>query len=72
LANGVGVGDRDYCGPDDEYRAALWNRTDQPVTIARGERIAQILILPQPSIELIEDPTVFEGKNRGGFGTTGS
>ncbi len=27
LANGIGVGDADYCGDNDEYRAALYNRT---------------------------------------------
>jgi dUTP pyrophosphatase len=72
LANSVGVGDRDYCGENDEYMAALWNMSDQAVIVKRGERIVQILILERPHIELIEDPQAFDKRSRGGYGTTGT
>src|SRR5258708_32742097 len=39
MANGIGVGDEDYCGDEDEYKAALFNFTDQKVVIEKGERI---------------------------------
>ncbi len=71
MANGIGVGDSDYCGDSDEYRAALYNFSDEPVTIERGERIVQLLILTRQKITLTEK-TRFTGPDRGGFGTTGT
>jgi dUTP pyrophosphatase len=70
LANGIGVGDEDYCGDQDEYRAFLLNFTDQPVTIPRGERIVQLLIMPSLRAE-IEEVEHLTGPDRGGFGSTG-
>jgi len=70
MANGIGVGDSDYCGDGDEYRAALLNYTDQSVTIERGERIVQMIILPFEKVNLTEVET-FGTKDRGGFGSTG-
>lgn len=69
LANGIGVGDTDYCGDNDEYRAALWNRTDSPVKIEKGERIVQMLILPYTKVE-IEAVEHLGNVDRGGFGST--
>lgn len=43
LANGVGVIDSGYRG---EVRLALRNDTDAPVVIAKGQRIAQIVVIP--------------------------
>jgi len=71
MANGIGVGDEDYCGDNDEYRAALWNFTQQPVTIERGERIVQMIVMQREPVEL-EIVEKLEGKDRGGFGSTGS
>lgn len=70
LANGVGVGDFDYRGNDDEYKAAIFNFTKEAVTIARGERIVQLIILHYDRVELHELSS-FEGPNRGGIGSTG-
>lgn len=70
LANGIGVGDADFCGDNDEYQAALLNFSHQPVTIERGERIVQIVILPRPPVVIEEVAQMIE-PNRGGFGTTG-
>jgi dUTP pyrophosphatase len=69
-ANGIGVGDSDYCGDDDEYRAALFNFTQKKVVVERGERVTQIIILPREKIEFTEVKKM-SAKNRGGFGTTG-
>lgn len=70
LANGVGVGDYDYRGDQDEYIAALFNFSSTTVEIKRGERLAQLLILPVAKVEIVEKST-FESQNRGGFGSTG-
>src|SRR3989338_2943214 len=44
LANSVGIVDQDYCGNDDEYLAALYNFSEAPVSISRGERLLQGII----------------------------
>ena len=70
MANGIGVGDYDYRGDGDEYKAALLNFTDEKVIIERGERIAQMIIMPREKVEF-DEREFFETKNRGGFGSTG-
>lgn len=70
IPHGVGIVDRDYCGPDDEMTVQVYNFTDAPVTIERGERIAQAMLCPVASCELVEvEPRT--DKSRGGFGSTG-
>ncbi|MDP1569739.1 MAG: dUTP diphosphatase [Vicinamibacterales bacterium] len=70
VANGVGVIDADYCGPADEIKVQVLNITDQPVAIARGDRLAQGLVLAAPRIEWDESAAA-TGASRGGFGSTG-
>jgi len=70
-AGGIGVMDPDFCGDEDEYKAALFNPTDKPVTIARGERIMQVVFLPLVHPQ-IEEVTSMKSPSRGGFGTTGA
>jgi dUTP pyrophosphatase len=70
MANGIGIGDHDFSGDNDEYQAALLNFTDTPVTIPRGERIAQMMIMPRERVAIKEVESL--GKpDRGGFGSTG-
>src|SRR3989344_9509051 len=65
-ANGFGVGDRDYSGNEDEYKAALLNFTDKDVVVERGERIMQVVISPVVHVEfLLAD--VMGHDNVGGF-----
>src|SRR6185295_8740414 len=45
VANGVGVVDPDYCGPKDEIKIEVFNFTSSRVKIARGDRLAQGIIL---------------------------
>lgn len=71
VANGVGVIDADYCGPDDEIKIQVLNITDAPVTVARGDRIAQGILLPCPRIEW-EEVAEMSVPTRGGFGSTGN
>lgn len=70
VPHGIGVIDQDYCGPNDELCVQVYNFTETPVTILRGERIAQCIVSPVIKCELVEKPISTE-KNRGGFGTTG-
>ena len=70
VANGVGVIDSDYCGPADEVKIQVINVTDQPVTVAAGDRIAQGMVLAAPRVTFVET-RVADGPSRGGFGSTG-
>ncbi len=69
-ANGIGVIDSDYCGPEDEISIAVHNFTDQPVTVERGERIAQGLFIKVEQAAWNEVAEM-SGASRGGFGSTG-
>lgn len=70
LANGIGIGDEDFSGNSDEYNAVIYNFTDKPVTIEKGDRIAQMILKPYEKVEWEEVEDLGE-PNRGGFGTTG-
>lgn len=70
VANGVGIVDSDYCGPGDEVRIAVLNVTSAQVTINRGDRIAQGVILPAPRVSW-EEVGELKASARGGFGATG-
>jgi dUTP pyrophosphatase len=65
----LGVIDQDYCGPEDEIFVQVQNVSDHPVTIERGERIAQGLFVKVDTAEWQEVEA--NGKSRGGFGSTG-
>jgi dUTP pyrophosphatase len=71
VANGVGVIDPDYCGPSDEIKIQVLNFTDAPVQVKRGDRLAQGIVLPAPTIEWDEVKDV-AAPARGGFGSTGT
>jgi len=70
VANGVGIIDSDYCGPADEIKIQVLNITDAPVTVARGDRLAQGIVLPCPKVEW-EEVDEMRVQTRGGFGSTG-
>lgn len=70
VANGMGVVDSDYCGPDDEVKVQLCNLTSVDVRVCRGDRIAQGLILPAVRVEW-DEVDDHGAPSRGGFGATG-
>jgi dUTP pyrophosphatase len=70
VANGVGVVDADYCGPDDEVRIQLLNFTDAAVLVRKGDRLAQGIVLPAPRVDW-EEVSEMNVPTRGGFGSTG-
>jgi len=69
VANGVGVVDPDYSGPDDEVKIEVVNFTRQPVRVAKGDRIAQGLFIPVVQARWIEADEI-RAASRGGFGST--
>lgn len=72
IPHGIGVVDQDYCGPNDEILIQVYNFTDQPVVVARGERIAQGLLMPIVRPELARTEATVASVSRGGIGSTGS
>ena len=70
VANGIGIVDPDYCGPDDEVKIAVLNFTSAPVRVAAGDRIAQGMLLPVNRVTW-EETQVLREDSRGGFGSTG-
>ncbi len=67
----LGVIDQDYHGPKDEIFVQVQNITDQPVTVERGERIAQGLFVRVDRAEWTEVDD-HGAETRGGFGSTGT
>ena len=69
MPNAPGTIDSDYRG---EVRVILLNSGAQPVTIARGDRIAQLVFSRYETPELV-DVSELEASTRGsgGFGSTG-
>lgn len=69
LANCTGVIDSDYRG---EIIVKLRNDGTAPLQFEKGDRIAQAMVLPVPSVELIEaDELSTTERGAGGFGSTG-
>ena len=69
MVNAPGTIDSDYRG---EVRVPLINLGRLPFTIERGMRIAQMLILPVPTSEIVEVEELDEtARGGGGFGHTG-
>ncbi|GAB4191496.1 MAG: dUTP diphosphatase [Wenzhouxiangellaceae bacterium] len=70
LGNLVGLIDSDYQG---ELKISLWNRSRTAYTVAVGERIAQLVLVPivQAKFEVVNE---FDHSDRGagGFGHSGS
>lgn len=66
----IGVIDCDYHGPKDEIMVQVQNVTDKPVTVQRGERIAQGIFVKTEKAEWTEVDD-HGAETRGGFGSTG-
>lgn len=70
LCNSMGVIDRTYRG---ELMAYLWNSTDKPVVVKKGDRLVQILAPNMGHIARIDIVSELSDTARGagGFGSTG-
>ncbi|MCC6646582.1 MAG: dUTP diphosphatase [Polyangiaceae bacterium] len=69
VVNGPGVLDEDYRG---EVGVLLINHGAAKVELSRGERVAQLVVLPAPLVEAREVDSLDETRRGdGGFGSTG-
>ena len=69
MGNGTGLIDADYQGP---LMVSTWNRGSASFTMAPGDRIAQLLVLPiiRTALQVV-DPFPESARGAGGFGHTG-
>ncbi len=69
LSNSIGVIDSDYRG---EISVGVINHGEEPFTVARGDRIAQLFFLPVLHADFLVTETLDETeRGSGGFGHTG-
>ena len=69
VLNAPGTIDADYRG---EVKVLLINLGSEPVTIARGDRIAQLVVAPVIQVRFQETSELTEtARGAGGFGSTG-
>jgi dUTP pyrophosphatase len=70
LGNLVGLIDPDYTGP---IMVSAWNRGVEAVTLAPGERFAQMMFVPvvRPVLQAVAAFSVNTARGAGGFGSTG-
>jgi len=70
LGNLVGLIDSDYQG---QVMVSCWNRGTRAFTVAPGERIAQMVIVPVVQVELeIVEAFTESDRGAGGFGSSGT
>jgi dUTP pyrophosphatase len=69
LPNSPGTIDSDYRG---EVQIIVWNGGDEPFTIERGDRIAQLVVAPVARVDWEEVAELDDtGRGAGGFGHSG-
>ncbi len=71
MSNGIGLVDQDFHGPKDELQLMIYNFTNEPVQITKGQRLGQGMLVPIMKAEWVETLPQRE-ESRGGFGTTGT
>ena len=69
MPHGVGIIDNHYCGNEDEIKIQVYNFTNHPVTIMRGDKIAQGIFMGVDAAQW-EEMDRMEQQTRGGFGST--
>jgi dUTP pyrophosphatase len=70
MANGIGVVDPDYAGPNDEVHIIVHNFTSRPVEVKKGERLAQGVFIGTEQARW-EEADSLRDVDRGGIGSTG-
>lgn len=68
--HGIGIGDSDFRGDEDEYLMPLFNFTKKAVTIVKGTRVAQGIFAKFIRASW-QEVKKMRAKTRGGFGSTG-
>ncbi|MBP9691134.1 dUTP diphosphatase [Candidatus Woesebacteria bacterium] len=72
IANSIGVIDQDYHGDKDEIGIQVLNFSKGNVTIEKGERIAQAILVNIAKVDAFQEVSSIKKDSRGGFGSTGS
>ncbi len=67
--NHMGVIDETYCGPTDWWRMPVYAVRD--TVVLKNDRICQFRIIRHQPRLVFEEVAALEGKDRGGFGSTG-
>ncbi|MFH1012869.1 MAG: dUTP diphosphatase [Candidatus Peregrinibacteria bacterium] len=67
--HGIGVIDQDYCGDEDEVKIQVFNFTKEAVTVPKGTKLAQGLLVRVDRATFKEVDQIRK-KSRGGFGST--
>jgi len=67
--HGLGIIDHDYCGEEDEIKIQVYNFTDEPVSVEKGEKIAQGVFIKIDKMGWHE-VNEMKAESRGGFGST--
>lgn len=70
LGNLTGVIDSDYQG---ELKISLWNRTNITKCLYRGDRVAQLILIPviKSLVDVVEEFDEVTARQGDGFGSTG-
>lgn len=68
--HGIGIIDNDYCGETDEIKIQVYNFSNEPVLVKRGDKIAQAVFVKIDKFEFTETDSM-QSPSRGGFGSTG-
>ncbi|KKQ37088.1 MAG: Deoxyuridine 5'-triphosphate nucleotidohydrolase Dut [Candidatus Roizmanbacteria bacterium GW2011_GWA2_37_7] len=71
VANGIGIIDQDYHGDTDEIAMQVLNFSKEDVTVEKGERIAQAILVKIAKIDKFVEVQSMKKESRGGFGSTG-
>lgn len=66
LANGVGVVDPFYCGNDDEVVVQFLNISKEEVTVERGDKLAQAMLVKHEPVTW-EEVSTMSSKGVGGY-----
>jgi dUTP pyrophosphatase len=69
LPNAPGTIDCDYRG---EVQVILWNTGAEPFVVARGDRIAQLVVAPVVRVQVEEAALDETSRGSAGFGSTGA
>jgi dUTP pyrophosphatase len=68
--NGIGIGDADFRGDNDEYVIPLYNFTKKLIRLEKGIRVAQGVFVKFTRASW-QEVAKLKSKDRGGFGSTG-
>jgi dUTP pyrophosphatase len=69
VLNSPGLIDSGYRG---EVRVVLYNASEEPFLVSRGDRVAQLMIVALPEIQIRSVDMLSEGvRGEGGFGSSG-